>query len=103
MPPDLVDAIWETWDAGMARAILDLYRSADPRELALAGAALHELAGPALVIWGERDPYLPTRFAHAFGARLPDATVELYPDAGHWPWIDRPEIAGRVAAFLEAR
>jgi pimeloyl-ACP methyl ester carboxylesterase len=22
------------------------------------------------------------------------------PDAGHWPWLDRPEIVGTVCDFL---
>ena len=36
----------------------------------------------------------------SYGAAIPDATVELGPDAGHWPWLDEPSVVERVAAFL---
>ncbi|MGZ5412726.1 MAG: alpha/beta fold hydrolase, partial [Solirubrobacterales bacterium] len=37
MPAATVDDVWASWDAGMRRAVLGLYRSADPPALALAG------------------------------------------------------------------
>lgn len=100
MPPAFLDSIWEHWDTGTRRAVLELYRHADPPRLAAAGANLSRLACPALVLWGERDVYLPTRFARAYAAALPDATVELLPGVGHWPWIDRPGCVDRVLEFL---
>lgn len=58
MPPEFVDMVWEHWDAGMQAAILALYRDADPDKLAVAGRDLGRLECPALVLWGDRDPYL---------------------------------------------
>ena len=91
MPPEFVDLIWEHWDRGTQRAILALYRDADPPRLAAAGRDLGQLSCPALVLWGDRDVYLPTRFAAAYAAVLPASTLEVLPGVGHWPWIDDPE------------
>jgi len=100
LPADLLDAAWSHFDQGTQRAILRLYRASPPETLAAAGGRLGELACPALVAWGDRDPYLGAEFADRYGERLGAATVEHLPDAGHWPWLDRPDLVGRVAAFL---
>jgi pimeloyl-ACP methyl ester carboxylesterase len=100
MPPEMVDEIWSNWDAGMSRAVLALYRSADPAVLALAGADLGKLDCPALVAWGTRDPYLGTEQGRWYARVLPNAELLSLPGAGHWPWIDRPELVERVVGFL---
>ncbi|HVP02578.1 MAG TPA: alpha/beta hydrolase [Solirubrobacteraceae bacterium] len=100
MPEEWLERVWFHFDRGTRRAILRLYRSAPEQDLARAGARLSELTCPALVVWGERDPYVPVRFADAYGAVLPDATVERVPDASHWCWIDRPDLVERIAGWL---
>ncbi len=57
---------------------------------------------PALVLWGQRDPYIPARFGADYAQALGNAELEEYPDAGHWAWLDRPDIVDRVASFLSA-
>jgi pimeloyl-ACP methyl ester carboxylesterase len=96
-----IDAVWAQFDQGTQRAILRLHRSLDERQLTAAGDTLSSVAAPALVVWGERDPWYPSELAGAYGARLPHATVERVPDAGHWPWLDRPELVDRIASFLQ--
>jgi pimeloyl-ACP methyl ester carboxylesterase len=100
MPPEFVDLIWDHWDEGTRAATLALYRHADPDRLALAGRDLGRIECPALVLWGDRDAYLPTRFAAAYAAALPGAELEIAAGAGHWPWIDDRRIVGRVLDFL---
>ena len=102
MPPQLVDEIWRYRQRGVARPTLELYRSADPDRLAAAGARLGELAGPAMVVWGLRDPYLGPELGREFEKRLPGAALVEIPDGGHWPWIDRPDVVGTVTGFLQA-
>jgi pimeloyl-ACP methyl ester carboxylesterase len=101
MPRALADASWPHFDQGTQRAILRLYRSSPEERLAAAGAALGRITCPALVLWGDRDRDLPPAFADAYGAALGDARVEHLPDAGHWPWYDRPDVIDRVARFLD--
>jgi len=100
MPPEFVDQVLEHWDAGMSRAILGLYRSADPEVLGAAGERLGEIACPTLILWGERDPYISPQDGRSFERSLPNARFVAVADAGHWPWIDRPELVAEVAGFL---
>jgi pimeloyl-ACP methyl ester carboxylesterase len=101
VPESLLDRVYERFDHGTQRAILKLYRSAGPDALAAAGARLGEITAPALVVWGERDEYIPTEFAQAYADRLGgDARVEPVAGARHWPWIDRPEVIETVTSFL---
>jgi len=100
MPDSFVDEIWASYDGGMAEAVLRLYRSADPEKLEAAGARLERLDCPAVVAWGSDDPYLSQEFGRTYASRLPNAELIELLDAGHWPWIDRPELVGRLAGFL---
>jgi pimeloyl-ACP methyl ester carboxylesterase len=100
MPPQFVDLIWDHWDEGTRAATLALYRHADPDRLARAGQDLARLTAPALVLWGDRDPYLPLRFGQAYADALPNAELEVVPGAGHWPVIDDPGLADRILGFL---
>ncbi len=100
-PDELIDRVWDHFDHGTQRAILRLYRSAGPAELGRAGARLAEIRCPTLVVWGERDPYIATSFAESYaGAIGGPVRVETLADAGHWPWLDRPDAVGTVAEFL---
>lgn len=102
LPEAWVSSVWDHFDQGTQRAILRLYRGAPPEALARAGEQLSSLDMPALVVWGEQDPYMPTRFAAGYSAVLPDAELQTVPDAGHWPWLDRPELVARIVAYLGA-
>ena len=98
-PDARVDAVWDQFDQGTQRAILRLHRSVDARDLAASGADLVQLEQPALVVWGDQDPWLAPAFADAYARRLPHAIVDHVPGAGHWPWLDQPAVAERLAAF----
>ncbi|HWO15831.1 MAG TPA: alpha/beta hydrolase [Solirubrobacterales bacterium] len=100
MPPEFLDMIWNHWDRGTKRAVLELYRDADPDRLAAAGADLDKLTCPALVLWGDRDLYLPTKFGEDYARALPNAKLEILKGAGHWPWIDDPTVIDRVVNFV---
>ena len=89
------------FDQGTQRAILRLYRSAPESRLAECGRELSSIRAPALVVWGAHDPYIPPRFGDAYAARLPGARIEHVGDAGHWPWLDRPDVIERIATFLD--
>jgi pimeloyl-ACP methyl ester carboxylesterase len=100
MPPEFVDMVWRHWDKGTRDATLALYRHADPDRLADAGRNLSRLTCPSLVLWGDRDLYLPTKFAEAHVAVLPDSQVQIVKGAGHWPWIDDPSVIEDVVNFV---
>jgi pimeloyl-ACP methyl ester carboxylesterase len=111
-PDARIGAVWEQFDQGTQRAILRLVRSAGDDVIGgggprppTAGSDGRGTAPPnaprtATIIWGEQDPWYPPALADAYAARLPGATVERIAGAGHWPWLDRPEVVDRVASLL---
>ena len=100
MPQQWLDSVLAHFDQGTQRAILRLYRSSPPAVLERAGAQLSRVQAQALVVWGTRDPYLPERFGRAYAEALPHAQLLELPDAGHWPWLDRPDLIDTVVGFL---
>jgi pimeloyl-ACP methyl ester carboxylesterase len=103
LPEEWIDSVLAHFDQGTQRAILRLYRSAPSDALAAAGKNLRALGGvPSLVVWGERDPYIPARFAREYADVLGAELMSL-PDAGHWWWLDRPDAMKRVIEFLTAQ
>ena len=100
LPDEFIDSTWELTPHGTWPHSLRLYRSAPSEALAAAGARLGEITCPALVLWGAGDPYLPVEFGRAMAERLPGAQLREADGAGHWPWIDRPELVGEVVEFL---
>ena len=44
---------------------------------------------------------LEARFGDGYAAALGDARVVHLSDAGHWAWMDRPDIVDAVGAFLD--
>jgi pimeloyl-ACP methyl ester carboxylesterase len=104
VPEAMLESVWSHWDHGTQRAILKLYRSAPPATLAAAGEGLGKIKAPALILWGEDDPYLPPEFAQKLADALGgNAQVEVLEGARHWLWLDRPEVVDSVAKFLRGR
>jgi pimeloyl-ACP methyl ester carboxylesterase len=100
LPREIADRAYDDFDHGTQRAILKLYRSAPAEELARAGQGLGELRRPALVAWPTRDPYIGPEFGRRYADAL-GGEVELEQiEAGHWPWLERPEVIDRIAAFV---
>lgn len=100
LPDPMLDYVWKHFDHGTQRAILKLYRSSPPAELEAAGRGLGDISAPALVLWPTADPYLGAEFGPAYAEALGRAELEIVEDAGHWPWLDRPELLQRAASFL---
>ena len=97
-----VDRVMRHFDHGTQRALLKLYRAADPDVLAAAGRDLGRVTAPALIVWGERDPYLPADFARPLADALgtPAPEVEVVPGAGHWVVTEDPATVSRIVRFL---
>jgi pimeloyl-ACP methyl ester carboxylesterase len=94
-----IAALWEQFDQGTQRATLRLHRRTDLRRFDAARGTLRRVQVPALILWGEHDPWFPVALAERFAELLPNPTVERVAGAGHWPLLDRPELNERVAAF----
>lgn len=97
LPAEDVQRILQHFDQGTQRAILRLYRGASGAAIAAAGGPVD---APALVAWGDRDPFLDAAWADRLASSLGGAEVVHVSDAGHWPWRQRPDLVERAAAFL---
>ncbi len=53
---------------------------------------LNPLQVPALVIWGDRDPYLLKINAESARPWVPAMRIHHIRDAGHWVQVERPEL-----------
>jgi pimeloyl-ACP methyl ester carboxylesterase len=96
-------AVMRRLDHGTQRAILKLYRSTSADELESRAPALARVGAPALVLWGERDRYLPPDWAARIaGALGGEAVAETVPEAGHWPWLDSAGTIERILTFLRS-
>ncbi|MCU1659126.1 MAG: hypothetical protein JWO57_3782 [Pseudonocardiales bacterium] len=63
--------------------------------------SVHELATlrqPALFVWGDADVFMRPADAAAHLAAIPRSTLVELPGAGHAPWLQYPEVVGRVMA-----
>ena len=62
---------------------------------------LGALTAPTLFLWGDRDPFGRPDAGRALVERMPDARLEVVPDASHLVWLDQPDLcADAVVAFL---
>jgi pimeloyl-ACP methyl ester carboxylesterase len=69
-------------------------------------ASKEKLAGikvPTLILWGEKDEVIPVRNAQKFKDAIPGSTMVIYPNIGHLPYEEAPELSVKdLKAFLEA-
>ena len=97
----MVQSAWSHFDHGTQRAILKLHRSSPEPALEAAGRELHKISAPALVLWPDQDPYIGPEFGPAYAEALGGPVeLEVVGGAGHWSWLDRPELVERAAEFL---
>jgi pimeloyl-ACP methyl ester carboxylesterase len=100
-PNARVDQLWEQFDQGTQRAILRLHRATDETALSDIRSRLTAISQPALILWGDQDPWFPAATAEDYASALPGTTVEHFKDAGHWPWLDDADVLERLAKAVE--
>ncbi len=62
---------------------------------------LASVVAPTLFLWGADDGFGGEDVARATVGAMPNASLEMVPDAGHLPWLDSPTAIGeRTSAFL---
>jgi pimeloyl-ACP methyl ester carboxylesterase len=88
-----IGATYRSFTASVRRMVLRLYRGLDPEVFETWDTGLRQLTAvvPSLVLWGDSDSYIASRFADRFGAR----TVKHYAIHGHWLMVEAPDIVSR--------
>jgi pimeloyl-ACP methyl ester carboxylesterase len=58
---------------------------------------------PTLIVWGERDPIIPSSHAAIAHEAMPGSRLELFPGSGHFPQLDNPlQFVTVLSDFLES-
>jgi pimeloyl-ACP methyl ester carboxylesterase len=60
----------------------------------------YEIQSPILIMWGEKDKWIPVRWAPVLNSALTHSELIIYPDAGHVPMEEIPEITVRDAKIF---
>jgi pimeloyl-ACP methyl ester carboxylesterase len=51
---------------------------------------------PAIAICGEEDVLTPVKYHQYLHDRMPSCELRVIPKAGHWPFVEQPEVFDRV-------
>lgn len=91
--PDNGDAVSNP----QAKAIIDWCARPDPGH-----ESLKAIKTTTLIVHGSDDTMFPSDNAYVMFKNMPDATLILYPDAGHGALFQQPEVfVAHVKTFLE--
>ncbi len=61
--------------------------------------SIQYLQTPTLLLWGEKDKWIPVQYAYQFKDAIKSSQLKIYPKAGHVPMEEIPEET--VAAALD--
>jgi pimeloyl-ACP methyl ester carboxylesterase len=110
MDPARVDAQEPTWGAELARRHDPVQGEGAWRRLLPAIAAdiatqpllgprdLRRIELPAMVVCGDRDPFVPVDHAWGLARQLPDGRLFVAPDCGHVVMVRRPGLFNEALA-----
>jgi pimeloyl-ACP methyl ester carboxylesterase len=63
---------------------------------------LHRITIPTLILWGDQDKVMPPPYGLAFRDLIPRARLEILPQCGHLPQVEKmEEFVGAVTRFIE--
>lgn len=100
--PELVDGFWAA--ATRPQNVRAGYELEARLDWSVTDAMLERTTVPTLVLWGKQDSVLPPAQAAEFGARLPDARVQVLDGCGHAITLDRAaRVTTGMTGFLDAR
>jgi pimeloyl-ACP methyl ester carboxylesterase len=107
LPREFFDRNYDYLDRRTRCAVLKAYRSTpeDTDEFAVPQAQRlrpHDI--PALVLWGDKDPFISPDVAHNQRQAFPRADVHVFRQTGHWPFLDEGALSLRLTRqFLGAQ
>jgi len=91
---------------GIARVLVPDFFRTDPIAITIAGTRvlmadirerMRAIRVPTLLVWGSGDPLVPLRYGEAMQREIPEARLEVIPNAAHVPMWDAPEEFNRIA------
>ena len=110
MDPERVDRAEPTWGAQLARRhdpvqgagawrrLLPAIAADVARQPLLGPRDLRRIELPAMVVCGDRDPFVPVDHAWGLSRQLPDGRLFVVPDTGHVVMVRRPGLFNEALA-----
>jgi pimeloyl-ACP methyl ester carboxylesterase len=101
----LLNYLWVCARGGAATLAAALRRFTGVRgqREVLTDGELARIHHPALLLWGDRDRFLPMSHAQRAAAVMPESSLHVIRGAGHSPNWERPgEVTERILVFLTA-
>jgi pimeloyl-ACP methyl ester carboxylesterase len=63
---------------------------------------LHRIKVPVLVLWGRDDKVMPSAYAKVWQERVPGVRVEIIPECGHLPQVEKADLAAqKILRFVD--
>jgi pimeloyl-ACP methyl ester carboxylesterase len=84
--------------AGAWRALLPAIAADVAAQPLMTPAELHAIDAPAMVVCGDRDPFVPVGQAWELERQLPDGRLFVVPDCGHEVTVKRPGLFNEALA-----
>jgi pimeloyl-ACP methyl ester carboxylesterase len=104
LPKEIVDRWRRGYDWGTRRALLRFYNATFTSGAARPAKELAALDRPALVIWGEKNRFVPVKHAEDQRESFPSAEVLVLDRSGHYPHLsDADRVAEAVLPFLKSQ
>lgn len=105
---------WKERDPGAFAALLATDLEAPPRRFAVvrqqesianwtSDGRLGAISCPALVICGADDGMVPPENSRQIAAGIPRARIEIIPQCGHLPMLEKPEVVAALVRQFAAR
>ena len=96
------DALFAQWEGAEGQALyLRNLACLHESDTQVFESLLPSISVPVLVLWGERDAWLPVATSERIGSLIPNARRVVIPRAGHFSMEDEPNaIAEELSAFV---
>ena len=85
---------------GIRADLATVVRGIDPADTLAAAERLRDFDRPALIVWGAEDRFFPVSDAERLAATLPNARLELIPNARAFVQLDAPERLAELIASV---
>lgn len=83
-------------------AFIQTLQNFNDHELEVFVSHLEKIEVPVLIIWGEKDRWMPLDYFQRLSQRFPKAKKLIIPNCGHAPQEERPlEVSRAILQFLE--
>jgi pimeloyl-ACP methyl ester carboxylesterase len=99
MAPGVADRYYELLHYGENRtAMVRTFRAIrEFNEDTSIGQRVVDVKAPTLIMWGEKDRWVPTSLVALWKRDIPSATIQMYPGVGHVAMEELPDVTARDA------